>query len=67
MGDRLAVGVVDVERLLKLADGPGGGEAADGHRSHARVIAGLSGFFTPVVQERKSLKPVPRFLLADRG
>jgi len=32
------------ERLLKLADGPGCGEAAGRHPSHTRVIAGLSGF-----------------------
>ena len=46
VGERLPGGVLDAERLLKLADGPGCGEAADRHRSHTRVIAGLSGFFT---------------------
>jgi hypothetical protein len=44
VGDRLPVGVLDAERLLKFADGPGSREAAGRHRSHTRVIAELSGF-----------------------
>jgi len=37
---------VNDECLFKLTNGPGRVEPAGRHRSHTRVIAGLSGFFT---------------------
>lgn len=46
VGDGLPGRVGHDERSLKLADGPGCGEAAGCHPSHTRLIAGLSGFFT---------------------
>ena len=39
VGDRLPVGVLDAERLLKFADGPGSREAAGRHRSPVARVA----------------------------
>ena len=44
VGDRLPGGVLYAERLLKLSDRPGRGEAAGRYRCHTLVMAGLSGF-----------------------